>query len=186
MGSRDDITKEQTMNTQDAIRKISDTARQVGRMQAEREQAFVANLTAKAALLGSVIEAVKPALPALVQRAPQAGVAKEVRSFYDWRAVRVAGVGGPVVDGRQLLLNEHATLVELHFRVSGPGLWGTRWSPLTAQHVVTEYDVAEIVDNLGAALVAQAEGTSGMKTAILLSRAKQLDAVVTLLRSMQS
>jgi methionine synthase II (cobalamin-independent) len=175
------------MTTIEAIEKIADTARQVGKAHDRQAGAWTAAIEARAKLLDGVLEAVRPAIAAIVSRVPRSGAVRTVTDYFEWKGIQVDGDAAPGIDARQLVLNDQGTLVELVFAWEGKKAeWIARWCPVTSRHAVGEYDLARVVRVLGAALVAQAGGKSAMTTAVMLTKAHRLEAIATLLQDGQS
>lgn len=196
-----------TLTTDDTIQKIAQQAPAVADEHAALEAAAAESDTAEAALLASVIEAVRPALRALASRVLVGEVThgagshlcRTSKTYASWRGVLVAGddeaedddsrQNDGAYEGTGLYLDTEGILRE----VSWSGHW-SRWQGSTrraegAERRVTPYSVvqewqagtvATIVESLSRALAAQ-NGTRGKATKAATERASRFRALAALL-----
>jgi hypothetical protein len=170
------------MTTEEAIKGLAEEAQKIGQQHQAQASAWEQQLQAQAVLLDAVLGAIWPALPAICSRVElkrQAGIGTPA----PWKGVRV---GGSLTDGRALYLNEHGALVDLNYTLKGNGNeWSAAWCPITTRHTVTEWNVADIIENLTRAMMQQQKGGWAERTAIMQSRAAQLQVVASMLRGMK-
>jgi hypothetical protein len=170
------------MKPEDAIRDLSEHARRIGIRHADQTSAWENQLAAKAEVLAAVVEAAKPALDALCSPVAIRGRVGGATEPMPWRGLCLAG-GRP--DGRALYLNEHAALVEVDFTYVDGTRWESKWCPVTPRHVITEFELADLLDRLAEAMNAQLKGAAPERTEKLLARAAQLQAVALLVRGIR-
>lgn len=185
---------------------LGDRARRVARDRSDYDGAYNEAKAARADLLTAIIDAVKPALPALCSGVPLLWSYPKISEGPVIRALQLTQPRGPAFPvrfalatdsrrgrygGTALYLTDHGQLIDMSF--DGPwsdvpgevSSWEAKWSPLTAQQATEEYDIHEIIDRLTTALVEEAKGKRPMRTASLLTRARQLQALTTMLRGMK-
>ena len=196
--------------TKRMLRELGDQAKRVARERSAYDGAWEEARRARVELLAAIVDAVRPALPALgsglALRWSSHGV-DAASAKAPFRAVLVGQMQkGPSLPcrfalasdsrrgrygGTALYLTDEGVFVDLEYDGAWsdvPGevsKWEAKWCPMTADDVVAEYDVADVLDRLTTALVQQAHGATPMRTANLLTRAKQLQALTKMLRGMR-
>jgi len=170
------------MKPEEAIRGLAEEARRIGKQHSDQASAWEKALKAKAEFLLAIIDAIRPALPAICSRVVLKKDAPDGRrgdQAATWTGVCVAGGLG---DARALYLNSEGVLVEVDYIWGGGWEWEGKWCPLTVAHTVTEYEVEPIIDRLAQLLVAQARGSAPHRTAQLTAIAAKFEALTILLR----
>jgi hypothetical protein len=185
---------------------IRATAKTVAREKDDLDAAGRELRTEKAKLLESVIQALKPALPAmcsvvgLSQTYSQAGATTDPAG---WRGLYLAGDGptgfeaavvGKKADrgryiGERLMLRQDGVLVLLTY--DGPwstvpgevSSWRATERVMTSVEALGSYDIETLIGALQEALAAQAGGGSPRRAAALREKAERLKALATLVRS---
>lgn len=155
------------------VREIGKVAPRVGKEYAEQQSAFEAEREAEEKLLASVIEMAKPGLPAISN--PIKGL---YEPFSESRGVLLCedADGRPV---RVYLLDEGDLLVARQDDVFDPHR-RSRAEYQSVRQIIEQYDVADLVAALHAALVKQV-GKREPSTATAREGAAKLNAILTLL-----
>lgn len=169
------------MTTEEAIRGLAEEARRIGKQHTAQASAWEEAVRAEADLLAAIIHAVEPALGAVCSRVEmkqRAGLLTPA----PWKGVRLAG---SLMEGRLLYLNEAGALIEMNISWGKHDSWEGKWCPMTARHVVIGFKLETIIDALTRALSQQHKGGAAARTAILESRAAQLQVVTSMLRGLK-
>jgi hypothetical protein len=183
------------------LNEIRRTAAMVAEEKAELDAAGYELRLEKAKLLEAVIEAMRPALPALCSQvgagatfSPEGGTTVPA----SWRGLYVDGEGptrhlGVAMRGRyggeRLLLRQDGALVILAYDGPCSDVFGEVSSWKTTERVVTvaeaseTYDVDLVITRIQRALEAQATGGSPFRAAALREKAARLRALQTLVGS---
>jgi hypothetical protein len=165
------------------------------------EGAIDGERAARAQVLASVIEVLRPALRAICSRVDVAGVrstAGTTRDAAGWRGVRLVGTGivqdpGDSIKrgeykGHDLFLDEAGHLAELSYAGRWSSVhgevshWRSEVKVHTARQVVEDYDLGAILDRLVAVLEEQLQGDKAGNTRAIQARAARVTAVATMIR----
>lgn len=191
--------------TKRILRELGEQARVVGKQDDERRAAIRADRDSKAELLDAVVKALRPALRALatrvqldiedVRRADRLGL------LIGTKKTKASYAAGPVIrpisgdpnrgryGGEDLFLMEDGSFFEVTYdgpwsKVAGEksGWQGIGVTIGTAE-VVAGYDVANVLDEIQAALATQAAGGAARATERAWASAERIHAIALLVRA---